>query len=58
MLIVDSVADGLIDPTEWAEAVKEVKKAQVHQAFQEMFLYDLVAFHSVTLYRYEKLGKG
>ena len=57
VLIVDCVADGLIDDAEWTAAVQEVEKAQVHEAFREVFLFDLVASHSATLYGKKKLRR-
>ena len=49
VLIVDCVA-GLLDQTEWDDAVEEVKKAKLHGAFREVFLCELVMSRSATLY--------
>jgi hypothetical protein len=49
VLIVDCVA-GLLDQSEWDDAVEEVKKAKLHGAFREVFLCELVMSRSATLY--------
>jgi hypothetical protein len=49
VLIVDCVA-GLLDQSEWEDAVQEVKKAELHAAFREVFLCELVMSRSATLY--------
>ncbi len=48
VLIVDCVA-GLLDESEWNDAVQEVRKAKLHSVFREVFLCELVMFRSATL---------
>ena len=48
ILIIDCVA-GLIDDTEWADAIGEVRSAELHRTFHEVFVWDLLRFRSATL---------
>jgi len=50
VLVVNCVPNGLILDSEWEDAIERVTKAQVHLAFREVFLLDMVMSHSVTLY--------
>ena len=50
VLIVNCVANSLIYDSEWNDAIERVTKAQVHLAFREVFLLEMVMSHSTTLY--------
>ena len=53
VLIVDCVA-GLLDQSEWEDAVQDVKKTNLHAAFREVFLCELIMSRSATLYGQSK----
>lgn len=50
VLVINCVANGIILPSEWNDAVDRVAKTQAHLAFREIFLIEMVMSHSATLY--------
>lgn len=48
-LVINCVANGIILPSEWNDAVDRVTKAQSHLAFREVFLIEMVMSHWATL---------
>jgi hypothetical protein len=57
VLVVNCVPNGLILDSEWNDAIERVTKAQVHLAFREVFLLEMVMSHSTTLYGDRKRGR-
>lgn len=57
VLVVNCVANGLIYDSEWNDAIERVTKAQVHLAFREVFLCEMVMSHSTTLHGEQARGR-
>lgn len=49
-LVINCIANGIILSSEWNDAVDRVTEAQVHLAFEELFLIEMVMSHSATLF--------
>ena len=50
VLVVNCVPNSLILNPEWNDAIERMTKAQLHLAFQEVFLIEPVMSYSATLY--------
>jgi hypothetical protein len=50
ILIVNCVPNGLIEDSEWSDAIVRVKQTGVHRVFQEVFLLETIGSHSTTLH--------
>jgi predicted Zn-dependent peptidase len=50
VLIINCIPNHLILPSEWNDAIERVTKAQVHLAFREVFLVEMVMSYSTMLY--------
>ena len=50
VLIVNCIPNSLTLLSEWDDAIERVTKAQLHLAFREVFLVEMVMSHSATLY--------
>jgi hypothetical protein len=57
VLVINCVANGIILPSEWNDAVDRVAKAQAHLGFREIFLIEMVTSHSATLYGHRRRRK-
>lgn len=50
VLLVYCIPDTLILPSEWDDAIEQVRRTQLHRGFREVFLFDTLMANSATLY--------
>ncbi len=52
VLVINCVADTIVEPSEWNDTIQRVIEARIDFPFREVFMIEPVLWHTATLYRH------